>query len=93
MPYSPTVAEVNTQKNICMFPLPRVAEVVRRHEGPLKKSLKKSLSPNIGYFVAISRFVAIYTLFGKLWQKNALLGSKTVFLGLEVHYYMVYIVY
>ena len=33
------------------------------------------------------RFVAIYALFGDRF------GSKTVFLGQEVHYYMVYIAY
>ena len=39
------------------------------------------------------RFVAIYTLFGDLWAKKVLFGSKTVFLGQEVHYYMVYFAY
>ena len=43
----------------------RVAEVVRRYEGPLSKSLvsEESLSPNIRYFVAILKFVVIYALF------------------------------
>ena len=37
------------------------------------------------------RFVAIYALSGRLWaEKSAFLGKKTVFLGQEVHYYMVY---
>ena len=40
----------------------------------------KILSPNIRYFVAIIRFVAIYALFGNLWAKKCLFGSKTVFL-------------
>ena len=46
----------------------------------------KILIPNIRYFVAISRFVAIYSLFGRLW-------AKTVFIGQKVHYNMVPIVY
>ena len=43
----------------------RVAEVVRRYEGPSSKSLvsEESLSPNIRYFVAILKFVVIYALF------------------------------
>ena len=53
----------------------------------------KILSPNIRYFVAIIRFVAIYALFGNLWAKKCLFGSKTVFLGKEGHFYMVYIAY
>ena len=32
----------------------------------------KILSPNIRYFVAILRFVAIYLLFGDLWPKKCL---------------------
>ena len=51
----------------------------------------KMLSPNIRYFVAIFRFVAIYTLFGRLWAKKCSFGSKTVFLGQEVHYNMVHV--
>ena len=54
----------------------------------------KILSPNIHYFVAILRFVAIYAFFLEIFgQKKCLSGSKTVFLGQEVHYYMVYIAY
>ena len=53
----------------------------------------KILSPNTRYFVAILRFVAIYALCGNLWAKKVPFGSKTVFLGQEVHYYMVYIAY
>ena len=51
------------------------------------------LNPNTRYFVTMLRFVAIYALFGDLWAKKCLFGSKTVFLGQEVHYYMVYIAY
>ena len=35
----------------------------------------KILSPNICYFVAISRFVAIYPLFGNLWTKKVFWGG------------------
>ena len=42
-----------------------MAEVVRRLEGP-----------NIRYFVAILRFVAIYTLFGRLWTLLFLVKNK-----------------
>ena len=41
----------------------------------------KILSPNICYFIAILRFVAVCTLFESLWEKNCLFRSKTVFLG------------
>ena len=53
----------------------------------------KILSPNMRYFVATLRFVSILALFGRLWAKKCFLGSKTVFLGQEVHYYIVYIAY
>ena len=33
------------------------------------------------------------TFFGDLWAKKLPFGVKTVFLGHEVHYYMVYIAY
>ena len=53
----------------------------------------KILSPNIRYFVAnwdLSRFTHFLEIFG---QKKCLFRSKTVFLGQEVHYSMVYIAY
>ena len=53
----------------------------------------KILSPNIGYFVANwdwSQFTHFLEIFGR---KKCLFGSKTVFLGQEVHYYIVYIAY
>ena len=53
----------------------------------------KSFSPNIRYFVAILRFVAIYALFGNLWAKKVLFGSKILFNGQEMHYYMIYVAY
>ena len=65
------------------------AKVHRRQFWTQTKILNKS----IPYFVAISRFVAIYALFGGLWAKMSFFGSKTAFLGQEVHYYMVYIAY
>jgi len=36
----------------------------------------KLLSPNIRCFVAILRFVAIYALFGNIWQKSVFLGKN-----------------
>ena len=45
--------------------------------------------PNIRYIVAILRFVAVDTLFVRLWAKKC--SFETVFLGQEVHYQMVYI--
>ena len=53
----------------------------------------KILSTYIGYFVAISRFVAIDTMFGRLGAKRFFLGTTIVFLGQEMHYYMVCIAY
>ena len=53
----------------------------------------KSFSPNIRYFVAILRFVAIYALFGNLWATKFFFGSETVFLGQEVNHYMVCVAY
>ena len=50
------------------------------------KTRTEIFSPNIRYFVAILRLVAIHAVFGRLW-------AKTVFLGQEVHYEMVYIAY
>ena len=48
----------------------------------------KILSLNIRYFVAILRFVAIYAqIFG---HTKYFFGSKTVFVGQEMHYCMVY---
>ena len=87
-PYLSKVVKSHQNKRISK-PL---SEVARKRDGPLPKSLNsdKNLSPNIRYIVAILRFVAIYALFG---QKKCLFGSKTVFLGQEVHYYIVYIAY
>ena len=70
----------------------RVAEALQRHGGPSPKSLDptKILSPNMRCFVAILRFVAIYAVFLKSLGKKCLFGSKIVFLGQEVHYYIVY---
>ena len=73
----------------------RVAEVVRGHGGPLPKSLDsdENFEPEHMLFFCELRFVVIYALFGDLWANKPLFGSKTVFLGQEVHYYMVYIAY
>ena len=49
----------------------RVAEVMRRHRRKVWTQ-KKILSFNIRYFVAILRFVVIYTLFGRLQARKVL---------------------
>ena len=69
-----------------------MADVVERHEGPSPKSLDsdENLKPEHTLFCRELKFVAIYALFGDLWAKKCLFGSKTEFLGQEVHYYMVY---
>ena len=60
----------------------RVAKVVRRHEGPLPKSLDMGENFKPYHFVAILNFVAIYALFGNLWAKKVLFfGQKQCFLG------------
>ena len=57
------------------------------------------LSPNLRFFVAVLKFVAIlkffaiFALFENFWAKECCFRSKTVFIGQEVHYYMVYIAY
>ena len=63
------------------------------HGGPPPKSLDsdENFKPEHTLFCRELRFVAIYALFGDLWAKKCLFGSKTVFLGQEVHYFMVYI--
>ena len=73
----------------------RVAEVAREHGWHPPKSLDsgENFKPEHTLFCCELRFVAIYALFGDLWAKKCLFGSKTVFLGQEVHYYMVYIAY
>ena len=60
-----------------------MAEVAREHGWHPGKSLDsdENFKPEHTHFLEI---------FG---QKKCLFGSKTVFLGQEVHYYMVYIAY
>ena len=72
-----------------------MAEVAREHGWHPPKSLDsdENFKPEHTLFCRELRFVAIYALFGDLWAKKCLFGSKTVFLGQEVHYYMVYIAY
>ena len=69
----------------------RVTEVVRGHGGPPPKSLDsdENFKPKHTLFCREIRFVAIYALFGDLLANKCLFGSKTVFLGQELHYYMV----
>ena len=72
-----------------------MAEVAREHRWHPPKSLDldENFKPEHTQICRELRFVAIYALFGDLWAKMCLFGSKTVFLGQEVHNYMVYIEY
>ena len=74
----------------------RVAEVARGHGGAPRKSLDsdENLKPEHTLFCHELRFVATYALFfGDLRAKKVPFWVKTVLLGQEVHYYMVYIAY
>ena len=64
-------------------------------EGPSSKSLDwdENFKPEHTLFCRKLRFVAIYAVFGDLWAKKVPFWVKTVLLGQEVHYYMVYIAY
>ena len=71
-----------------------MAEVAREHGWYPPKSLNsENYKPEHTPFCRKLRFVAIYALFEDLWAKKVPFGSKTVFLGQEVHSYMVYIAY
>ena len=72
-----------------------MAEVVRGHGRPPPESLDsdENFKPEHTLFCCELRFVAIYALFGDLWAKKVPFWVKTVLLGQEVHYYMVYIAY
>ena len=63
--------------------------------GPPLKSLDldENFKPEHTLFCRKLRFVAIYALFGDLCAKKVPFWVKTVLLGQEVHYYMVYIAY
>ena len=56
---------------------------MQRHEGPSPKSLDsdEDLKPLHTIFVAILRFVTIYTLFGSVGKNSVFFLSKTAFLG------------
>ena len=75
----------------------RVAEVAREHGWHPPKSLDsyENFKPEHALFCRELRFVAIYALF--FWRslgiKSAFWSKRTVLLGQEVHYYMVYIAY
>ena len=74
----------------------RVAEFAREHGWHPPKSLDsdENFKPEHTLFCRELRFVAIYALFfGDLWAKKVPFWVKTVLLGQEVHYYMVYIAY
>ena len=90
------VALLDKRQNISLIMVrSRVAEVVRGHGGPPPKSLDsdENFKPEHTLFCRELRCVAIYTLFGDLWAKKVSFGSKTAFLGQEVHYYMENIAY
>ena len=73
-----------------------MAEVAREHGWHPPKSLDTDeiFKPEHTLFCCELRFVAIYALFfGDLWGKKVSFWVKTVLLGQEVHYYMVYIAY
>ena len=74
-----------------------MAEGVQRQEGPSPKrwNRRNILSPNIRYFVAIIRFIAIYALFGIYFgKKSAFLGQKQCFLGKKctITWYILHII-
>ena len=73
----------------------RVAKVARGHGGPPPKSLDsdenfKSEHTLFCRELRLARFTHFFEIFG---QKKRLFGSKTVFLGQKVRYYMLYIAY
>ena len=76
----------------------RVAEVVRRCEGPAPKSLEsdENFRPQHTLFCRdidgwdLSQFTHLWEIFG---QKKCFLGLKAMFPGQEVHHYMVYFAY
>ena len=72
-----------------------MTEVVRGHGGPPPKSLDsdENFKPEHTLFCRELRFVAITQFLEIFGQKKCLFGSKSVFLGQEVHYYNVYIAY
>ena len=72
-----------------------MAEVAREPGWHPPKSLDsdENFKPEHTLFCRELRFVAIYALFGDLWAKKVPFWVKTVLLGQEVHYYIVYIAY
>ena len=71
----------------------RVAEVAREHGWHPPKSLDsdENFKPEHTLFCRELWFVAIHELLEIFGQTNVPFGVKTVFLGQDVHYYMVYI--
>ena len=69
---------------------------MRGHWGPPPKSLDsdENFKPEHMLFCRELRFVAIHALFLEIFgQEKVPFWVKTVLLGQEVHYYMVYIAY
>ena len=84
-------------KNTCSLgTVTREAEVALIKFGSRRKNWTRTkiLKPKHTLFCRELRFVAIYALFfGDLWAKKVSFWVKTVLLGQEVHYNMVYIAY
>ena len=73
-----------------------MAGTAREHgwHPPKSLDLDEDFKPKHTLFSRELGFVAIYALFfGGLWAKKVPFWVKTVLLGQEVHYYMVYIAY
>ena len=71
------------------YPFSRVPEVVRGHGGPLPKSLDSDKNFKPGHTL----FCRDLRTFWRSLGKKVPFWVKTVFLGQEVLYYMVYIAY
>ena len=87
---------MNNLKFHLRFCKSRVAEVAREHGWHPPKSLDsdENFKPEHTLFCRELRFVAIYALFLEIFgHKKVPFWVKTVLLGQEVHYYMVYIAY
>ena len=72
-----------------------MAEVAREHGWHPPKSFDsdENFKPEHTLFCRELRFVAIYTLFLRSLGIKVPVWVKTVLLGQEVHYYMIYIAY
>ena len=73
----------------------RVAEVAREHgwHPPKSLDLDENFKPEHTLFCRELSFLRLTHFLEIFRQKKCLFGSKTVFLGQEVHYYIEYIAY